>query len=61
MHVRVCACVCVRGRRVQCACSLHARIVAFIGLSLRLFGAGVAMEVMDACNVAMASRGEDFR
>lgn len=27
----------------------------------RLFGAGVAMEAMDACNVATASGGEDFR
>lgn len=39
-------------------------ITAFIGspkLSVRLFGAGVAMEVMDACEVARASGGEDFR
>lgn len=38
-------------------------ITAFIGsskLSVRLLCAGVAMEVMDACNVARASRGEDF-
>lgn len=39
-------------------------ITALIGpskLAERLFGAGVAMAVMDACNVARASGGEDFR
>lgn len=53
-------CVCGGGGTECLLCACTRLITAFIGsskLSVRLFGAGVAMEVMDACNVARAAEG----